>query len=581
MYIENKNLFPYKEAFVVTLGVLFLFFFWYGSASAATLGVTASDTTLSPGETATLRLVVNTEGVAINNVEAKLSFPSDVIEVISTSKAGSILSLWVEDVSFSNSAGIITFNGGILTPGYIGNQGHIVSVVVKAKKAGRAEFVFSNTAVRANDGLGTNVPTSQTGAILTVVEAATVPPPAAPVPTVTPAGTINLALHSSTHPDQTKWYANNTPEFSWNLPAGALEVRTLIGKNPTATPSVSYIPAISEKKIDELPDGTYYFSLQVRTAEGWGAVSRYRINIDTTSPKPFSVTFPHGNTGWEPQPVVYFNTTDGESGVSHYDIKIGSDAKPVKSAPLADSNPYVLPPQLPGTYTLLVTAVDNAGNIRNGTAEFTIEAIDAPVITYYPETLEGGDILKVRGTTHPNSDVYLYIREGDTLVSEEYSRSNANGDFAIVVTKKLDSGVYAVTARVKDERGAQSAETAPLAVMVQSELVAGIINFVLKYLSAAIIILLALGSIAWVGARLWFKIPRTIARMRREAREAEKTSERAFKVLRDGVERHVARLKKTSRKLTKEETEFLEEFEDKLGEAEELITKEIRDISES
>lgn len=580
MYIENAKTFTYNRAFSVALGVLSLFFFWCGSASAATLGVTANTTVLSPGETTTLRIVVNTEGVAVNNAEAKLSFPSDVIEVVSTSKAGSILSLWVEDVSFSNSAGIITFNGGIPTPGYIGSQGLVVSVVVKAKKAGQAEFVFSNTAVRANDGLGTNVLTSQKGITLSVV-GVTVPSEPTTPQTDTSTSANALVIQSATHPSQTAWYANPEPEFSWTLPEGALEVRTLIGKNPLATPSVSYTPPISKKKVDELPDGTYYFALQVRTASGWGAISRYRVNIDTTPPKPFSITFPHGNTGWEPQPAVFFNTTDNESGISHYEIKIGADDKPLRNTPHADSNPYVLPARTPGNYTLLVTAIDNAGNVRTSSSEYTIEGIDPPTITYYPETMEEGDILKIRGTTYPDSGVFVYVREGGTLLSEEYTRSNGSGDFAIVVTKGLDSGVYTFTARVKDGRGAQSTETAPLTVSVRSEFVSGIVSFVLKYLSVAILILVALGGIAWVGMRLWFRIPRTIARMRREAREAEQVSERAFKVLREGVAKHVARLKKVKRKLTNEEMEFLEQFDEKLEEAEEVIRKEIQDISRS
>jgi len=65
------------------------------------------------------------------------------------------------------------------------------------------------------------------------------------------------------------------------------------------------------------------------------------------------------------------------------------------------------------------------------------------------------------------------------------------------------------------------------------------------------------------------------------AREAEKVTDKAFKVLRDGVQRHVVRLKKVKRKLTAEEAEFLEQFEQKLEEAEEVITKEIQDISKS
>ena len=517
----------------------------------------------------------------MNAVSGVVSFPWDKLEVVSLSKQGSILSLWPAEPSFSNSAGTVNFEGIALNPGYMGASGKILTITFRARSSGMANLSFSSGSVLANDGTGTNILNGMRVAVFALTGAGEVQPTLSAVETAPTATGNALGITSPTHPDQTKWYADNTPEFSWELPTGTLEVRTLIGKSPTGNPSVSYIPPISKKKVDELPDGTYYFALQVRTSSGWGAISRYRGNIDTTPPKPFSIIFPHGNTGWESQPVVFFNTTDGESGVSYYDIKIGSDAKPVKTAPVAESNPYVLPPQLPGTYTLLVTAVDNAGNGRNGSAEFTIEAIDAPTITYYPETMEEGDILKIRGTTYPNSDVLVYIREGDTVISEEYTKSNSSGDFALVVTDGLDSGVYTFTARVKDERGAQSTETTPLTVSVQSEFVTDFVSFVLKYLSVAILALLALGALAWIGIRLWFRIPRTIARMRHEAREAEKVSERAFKVLRDGVANHVARLKKVKRKLTDEEAEFLEQFEQKLEEAGELVTKEIRDISKS
>ena len=202
-----------------------------------------------------------------------------------------------------------------------------------------------------------------------------------------------------------------------------------------------------------------------------------------------------------------------------------------------------------------------------------------PVITYYPETIGEGNTVKIGGTTYPSSDVSMYIREGDRLISEENTKSDVAGNFVLVVSKRLDSGVYTFTARVTDERGAKSNETAPLTILVRSEFVTGLVSFVLKYLSAAILALLALGALAWGGAHLWFRIPRTIQHMRREAREAEKVSENTFRVLREGVANHVARLKKVKRKLTEEEAEFLEQFEQKLEEAEEIVTKEIQDIS--
>ncbi|OHA21791.1 MAG: hypothetical protein A2849_02550 [Candidatus Taylorbacteria bacterium RIFCSPHIGHO2_01_FULL_51_15] len=557
----------------------FILLFPFSIASAATLNFSPPSGSHNVGSTFSTNVIVESTDQAMNAVSGVISFPWDKLEVVSISKQGSILSLWPAEPSFSNSAGTINFEGIVLNPGYTGASGKILTITFRVRNSGTANVSFSSGSVLANDGTGANILNGMRVAVFTFASAGATP--LAPQVEVSAATGNTLSITSTTHPDETEWYADNTPEFSWNLPSGVLEVRTLIGKNPSGAPSVSYLSPISKKKIDELPDGTYYFALQVRTKVGWGSVSRYRVNIDTTPPKPFSITFPHGNKGWEPQPVALFNTTDGESGVSHYDIKIGNEAKPIKIAPVAESNPYVIPAQIPGTYTLLVTAVDNAGNVRNGSADFTIESIDAPTISYYPDTIEEGDILKIRGATYPGADIIAYIREGDTLVSEESSKSNSFGDFSLIATKRLDPGVYTFTLRVKDLRGAQSAETAPFTISVKPGLVTGLVGSMWKYFSASLLILLMLGILVWVSARLWFRIPHTIARMRREAREAEKVSEKAFRVLRDGVQKHLARLRKVSRKLTAEETEFLEQFEKKLEEAEEIIAKEIQDISRS
>ena len=549
------------------------------SAHAATLNFSPPSGSYGVGSTFSVNVTVESVDQAMNAASGVVSFPWDKLEVVSISKQGSIFSLWPAEPSFSNSAGTVSFEGIVLNPGYIGASGKILTLTFRARNTGQVNVSFSSGSVLANDGTGANILNGLRVAVFTLTSAGEAPsPPQAETPVVT--GNA-LGITSTTHPDQTKWYVNNTPEFSWELPQGALEVRTLIGRSSTSNPSVSYIPPISKKKVDELPDGTYYFSLKVRTAAGWSAVSRYRVNIDTTPPKPFTITFPHGNSGFAPQPIVFFSAVDNESGISHYDIKIGDNEGLPKIAPDTVSNPYLLTPQLPGRHTLFVLATDKAGNIRSASAEFTIESIGVPIITYYPETIEERGTIKIRGTTYPNADVSVYIREGDRLISEENTKSDTAGNFVLVVSKRLDSGVYAFTARVTDERGAKSNETAPLTISVRSEFVTGLVSFVLKYLSAAILALLALGALAWGLVHLWFRIPRTIARMRREAREAEKVSEKAFRILRDGVANHVARLKKVKRKLTDEEAEFLEQFEQKLEEAEEVITKEIRDISHS
>lgn len=561
--------------------IFFLFFaFLFAPSLVQAASLNFSPASGSYGVGTTFSLSVNVESVAqaMNAASGVVSFPWDKLEVVSISKQGSIFSLWPVEPSFSNSQGTVSFEGIVLNPGYTGPNGKILTVTFKARSAGVANVSFSSGSVLANDGTGTNILDGLRVATYTLKDGAT-SEPVLQSDVVVNANT--LGIFSPTHPDQDKWYADDRPEFVWTLPDEAVEVRTLIGKSPSTVPSVSYNPPISKKKLDELPDGTYYFAVQVRTKSGWGEISRYRVNIDTTPPKPFSVTFPHGNKSWEPQPVVLFNTEDEKSGISHYEIKIGTEDKPVRSAPQALSNPYVLPARTPGNYKLLVTAIDGAGNIRTSSGEYTIEGIDPPVVTYYPESIEEGDLIKIRGTTYPDSDVMVYVYEGNDLVLEEYTRSNSLGDFGLVFAKRLNSGVYTFTVRVKDARGAQSLESSPLTISVDSELVSSIVSSILKYLSGAIMIILVLGGILWIGTYLWFRVPSTISRMRREAKEAEHTTERAFRVLRDGVAHHIVRLKKVSRKLTKEETAFLDEFEDKLEDAEEIITKEIRDISES
>ncbi len=79
------------------------------------------------------------------------------MSVKSISTGGSIFSLWVEQPSFSNKDGIISFNGGVPNPGYKGASGKILTVVFQAKSVGTANLGFNSSAIRENDGLGTDV----------------------------------------------------------------------------------------------------------------------------------------------------------------------------------------------------------------------------------------------------------------------------------------------------------------------------------------------------------------------------------------------------------------------------------------
>ncbi len=382
-----------KYLFFIIAGALFSNAYAIHAADIY-LGVASGDVRV--GNTVTSVVYVNSNNKVINSAEGVITFSADILSVESISLGGSIFSIWIEQPSFSNSAGTISFNGGVPNPGFKGNSGAILRITFKAKKVGTAKLAFTGASVYANDGLGTNITSARRGVSITVTSTQqTETAPVTPAPLTEPLKN-SLAIHSKTHPDQTKWYSNNTPEFTWVLPNGALEVRTLMSQSAMGVPMVSYTPAISEKKVDELPDGIYYFSIRVRNARGWSETSRFIFRIDTKPPEPFTIKFVNGKETNNPQPTVLFDTTDTLSGVDYYKIKIGAgDFFSLSGTEVVKGIPYTLPLQLPGKRTILVQAFDRAGNYTMATEEFVIKALESPTITDYPKELQSGEILTV------------------------------------------------------------------------------------------------------------------------------------------------------------------------------------------
>lgn len=165
----NKLLKIFNQNRILLILVIVMCFFIPYKTNAASLSILPNSTIVSVGNTVTVKVFVNTFGKSINNGEAVIQFPVDMLDVISVTKSSSIFSLWVEEPSFSNSTGKITFNGGIPSPGYIGQSGYIVSITFKAQKQGTASILFSDGVVRENDGLGTDILTSKNGGIIQIV----------------------------------------------------------------------------------------------------------------------------------------------------------------------------------------------------------------------------------------------------------------------------------------------------------------------------------------------------------------------------------------------------------------------------
>jgi len=552
-------------------------------AAAATLYVSPASGTYEVGEVVSVRILVSSDQ-SVNAVSGSLSFSNDTLTLSSISKSGSFVNFWTQEPTFSNGAGTIDFEGVSLGSGYSGSGGTVITITFRAKAPGTARVSFTAASILANDGQGTDVTEAKNGASFSVRERTT-PGPQKPQPQeVAPPAPLapgfGVLIFSSTHPNQQKWYDNNSPRFYWTLPANAREVRVLLDSNPKSMPTKSYAPAISSKIVEDLPDGTHYFHLQVRTDSGWSAVSHFKVNIDTSQPDPFSIVFPHGSISIDPQPIILFNTTDAVSGVAYYEVKVG-DGGPLKAAAAADSNPYALPLLDPGRYVVYVTAYDEAGNATSAESELTIEGIEHPTITSYPSKLTVGDFLAIRGTTYQNAtvEIALYDKDGERIVTES-TKSNSFGDFEISLSKRLAPGEYAFTTRVTDSRGARSVETDPIAFSVTLHLIADALTFVTNYFVIVVIFGMAIFGIATVG--LWgiARLTQLRASLVKEVTEAETTVKKSFALLKSDLAKHIKRLHaaRKNRPLTEDELLFLEDFERDLEEAERIIRDEVDDI---
>src|SRR4051812_20692477 len=94
-----------QKAFLLSLFVLPF------GAHANTLGLSPDSGSYTVGKTFPVSVYVTSTAQSVNAVSGTLSFPTDKLQVVSISKASSILTLWVSEPSFSNVAGSVSFEG--------------------------------------------------------------------------------------------------------------------------------------------------------------------------------------------------------------------------------------------------------------------------------------------------------------------------------------------------------------------------------------------------------------------------------------------------------------------------------------
>ena len=131
-------------------------------ASAATLQLLHSTSTIHVGDTFAVGVDLNTGQDSINAIEGAVTF-SPELSLQDVRLTGSLVSLWVTQPALQGS-GAVTF-AGLIPSGYQGsgllsqaadNYGDVYTLIFKAVSVGTAQISFDpQTAVYKNDGKGT------------------------------------------------------------------------------------------------------------------------------------------------------------------------------------------------------------------------------------------------------------------------------------------------------------------------------------------------------------------------------------------------------------------------------------------
>lgn len=556
----------------------FVFFFCVPLLSfAATLSVSPGTGVYTVGSTFTVRVVINTSGKPINAADGTLSFNPRELQVASVNRSSSIFNLWTLEPTFSNSAGTISFGGGSPT-GYTGSSGTIMSITFRTLGAGAPKVSFTSGSVLAADGMGTNVLTNMSGGTYTLTAVAA-EPEAEPV--YVPEANTPAApkITSTTHADKEGWYASKNAELTWSVPNDVTAVRTLLDENPSTIPTIVYDEPISGRTIEDLDEGVSYFHIQFKNADGWGAVAHYRLGVDTEKPALFTIAEADGQDPLNPERKLLF-TVEDTSPITKYLVQIDG-ATPAEWKDETGDGLYTLSSLTPGHHTIVVEAFDSAGNSIVSSYAFDIASFDRPVFTEYPERLTTSVIPVFKGTTRPNAKVTVLVATKGSDVHTYETTANGDGAFTFIPDSRFELGIYDVTARSVDAFGAQSELSDPVRFVVEESGFVRVGNFLVSVLSiivplVALIVLLIAGT--------WFLTHRLRAwrgYVLRETKEAETKLASELALITKNLAVKVDALM-TSRKgkLTKAESDLIDQISSDIKAAGERIRKEIRDIDD-
>jgi hypothetical protein len=263
-------------------------------------------------------------------------------------------------------------------------------------------------------------------------------------------------VSSPTHPDEDKWYADDSPRFSWDAPedpSGISAYYYLLDRASSSIPTeISDWTKENTYLSSPLNEGIWYFHLVAK--DGVGHIGKepahYRVKIDTTPPITIDDFI---NQGWHNEDIsINLFAFDLFSGVeaTYYRINDG----PVKDVAV-DEQP-VITTEGPAN-SLEYWSVDNVGNEE---MHYKITGIKLDKIPPDVEILSpvGGDVyiakksiitinFQVTDNLDPSPEVTSYLKD----VERETIIDVVNGQG--IDPLSIDDGFWTFTVKAKDWAG--------------------------------------------------------------------------------------------------------------------------------
>lgn len=304
---------------------------------------------------------LNTGGKDVGYVKIDLKFDPRYLQVVVPAKGLSLVSEWIFPPSFSNTSGIISLQGGFAGGGINSSEGLISVIVFQAKAIGKTVINFLDSSkVFLADARGTNILSSTNRGEYSII----LSPPKGP------------QIFSSTHPDQNKWYRNNSPAFTWSKAEGVERFSYSLDRDPFGEPDNITDTNLNSQFFEGLEDGIWYFHLKAQKGKIWGGASHSQVNIDNSPPLSFKPRLEIFTTTLDHNLLFHFDTVDLFSGLDYYEARIVDMSDPKNILYLGfirTESPYRFDTERKrGTFKLIIRAFDKAGNHQEGEADIRV-----------------------------------------------------------------------------------------------------------------------------------------------------------------------------------------------------------------